>query len=279
MSKISSLAALALALILCDVVMAQLETSYVIQTKFVTNLRAAPSLESSIVAKAKAGETLNVIDEADGWLRIAWGADEAWMAGWVDHTVITKEGPFEITSRFADMSCERGIDWWEDKKGVIFYWTDMGCALELRPHESVLPAHMKEIAVEGPRTIVFKVNLALKTLKERAPAWYGYVADAVDKIIGYNEGSSLDVVFGIAYVYPHLPNMYISIHATGTIPALIGAIIHEACHIYQFRANLQLVGAEDEIMCHSIELYALEDVGYSTSTPEAWIRQFLIYGE
>ncbi len=258
----------------CIVIAAQ--GAYVIRTNFITNLRSAPSLDSAVVAKAKAGESLIVIGESDGWLQIAFDKEGAWMASWVDHTVITKDGPFEVTSRFADMTCERGLEWRRDADGVVVYFTDTGCTLTLHPHESVLPAHMREISVEGTKTAVFKVNLALKALKDRAPEWYAYVANAVDKIIGYNLGSNLDVVSGMAYVYPHSATVYISNHAAGVIPKLIGVIVHEACHIYEYRGGLNnLSNTDSEILCHTIELYALEALGFNTGGTEGLIQHFL----
>ncbi|MCY4540217.1 MAG: SH3 domain-containing protein, partial [Chloroflexi bacterium] len=58
---------------------------YAIRVTRNTYLRAANSLESGIVAKARAGAILQVAGEQGGWLQIDRNGRQLWMAGWVAH--------------------------------------------------------------------------------------------------------------------------------------------------------------------------------------------------
>ena len=81
--KARSLAAIALAFILCAVTVAQ---GYSIRIAFNTNLRAGASLQARIVETAPAGSTLHVVGELGRWLRINRNGNEVWMASWVRHS-------------------------------------------------------------------------------------------------------------------------------------------------------------------------------------------------
>ena len=81
--KVRSLAAIALAFILCAVTAAQ---GYSIRIDFNTNLRAGASLQAGVVETAPAGTTLNVVGELGRWLRINRNGNEVWMASWVRHS-------------------------------------------------------------------------------------------------------------------------------------------------------------------------------------------------
>ena len=58
---------------------------YVIRISANTNLRAAASLQASIVETAPAGATLTVIGSYNRWLRINHNGEDVWMADWVRH--------------------------------------------------------------------------------------------------------------------------------------------------------------------------------------------------
>ena len=256
MSKIKLFSATIAILVFCNVIAAQ---EWVIRIDVNANLRAAPSLDGRIVGTARAGERLHVVSETDNWLQIARHGKIVWMANWLDYTAVALDEPLEFTSRVADMSCDRG-PLWKDQYGGTWDFSVMGCSLTLRPLESVLPAHKKEISVEGPTLPVYKLNLWLNKLKQEAPEWYAYVYNAADKIIAYEDGSSLDIVKGMAYA--HRGNIYISRHAAiGEGSSVIGVIIHEACHLYALDAGLKLTVTEEEVLCHTIEMYAGEDMG------------------
>lgn len=257
MLKIKLFSAMIAILVFCNVIAAQ---EYIIRIDVAANLRTAPSLDGRVVETIRAGELLHVVGETDDWLEVARDGKAVWIAGWLDHTVIDSDKPLEITSRFADMSCDRGPQW-RDSYGGYWDFRVMECSLTFQPlPESVLPAHKKEIPVEGPSHPVYKLKLWLNKLKQESPEWYAYVYNAADKIIAYEPGSSLDIVNGMAYA--RKGNIYMSRHAaSGDMNSVISVIIHEACHLYEIEAGLRLTSTEAEVLCHTIELQAAEDMG------------------
>ena len=272
MLKIKLFSVMTAILAFCNVIVAQ---EYVIQIDVTANLRAAPSLNGRIVGKVSAGELLHVIGETDDWLEVARDGKAVWIADWLDHTVIDSDKPLEVTSRFADMSCDRGPQWRDSYYGGYWDFGVMECSLTFQPlPESVLPAHKKEIPVEGPSHPVYKLKLWLNKLKQDAPEWYAYVYNAADKIIAYEPGSSLDIVHGMAYA--HKGNIYMSRHAaSGDMNSVISVIIHEACHLYEIEAGLRLTSTEAEVLCHTIEMRAAEDMGHTWAMGSA--RGMIIY--
>ena len=75
---------------------------YSIQVTYNTNLRAAPSLQGSIVETAPAGTTLNVVGSDNRWLKINRNGNEVWMADWVSYTRV-EEGS-QTSSQIQTMS-------------------------------------------------------------------------------------------------------------------------------------------------------------------------------
>ena len=69
----------------CSLASAQ---SYAIRVTFNTNLRAAASLQASIVETAPAGTTLNVVGSNNRWLRIDHDGSEVYMADWLKYSRI-----------------------------------------------------------------------------------------------------------------------------------------------------------------------------------------------
>lgn len=263
--------------VLCNVVVAQ---EYFVRPRSVTNLRAEPNLDSSVIETARAGQILNVMGEEGDWLRIRRNGHEAWMANWVEYDVFGKDGQLEMTSRFADMNCDKlpkyiGDGGWS--------WVGVNCELDLRPPEVVLPRHVLHIPVKGPEASVESIDEALNQLMADAPEWYTYLILAVDEIVVYAEGSSHDYNWGTAHVNPASQTVYMNRYAaTGRRELVVGVLVHEACHIYVYKAGLRVARHEEELICHAAELYALEAIGASDrkrSYPAEKIEFLLFLGE
>ena len=275
MLKIKLFAILVAAILPCSWIAAQSE--YFIRPTFRTNVRAEPSLESEVVEQTRAGQMLRVVGEADDWLQIESDGVEGWMANWVGHTVFGKDGPLEITSHIADMVCDRGPEL-ESFGGWVI--TVMDCDIDSKLPDSMLPPHERTIPIQGVERSVERVQGALDTLKHRAPEWYTYVTLAVDNIIIYDQGSQYDLVSGMAYVRPPLPTVYLSRRAaSGAGGNIAGIIIHEVCHLNEHRAGLRLASYESEVLCHTLELQALEAMDADTTSVENIIKFFLFLGE
>ena len=90
---------------------------YSIRIAFNTNLRTSNSLNAGIVETAPAGSTLNVIGEAERWLRIDRNGRSLWMANWVRYervggNVPTRNLPSNIDNCcFVDRQCNTDSEW------------------------------------------------------------------------------------------------------------------------------------------------------------------------
>ena len=85
--KTRLLAAIGFLFLLCGLASAQ---DYDIRVTSNTNLRAAASLQASIVETAPAGTTLNVVGSLNRWLQINRNGGEVWMADWVGYEHVEK---------------------------------------------------------------------------------------------------------------------------------------------------------------------------------------------
>ena len=83
-------------LVLCSVASAQ---GYSIRVTYDTNLRAAASLSGTIVETASSGTALQVVGNANRWLKINRNGSEVWMANWVSYTRV--EGSAQTPSQVA----------------------------------------------------------------------------------------------------------------------------------------------------------------------------------
>ena len=256
--------ALLLTLLINGMILAA-QDEFVIRMNVTANLRSAAGMHGAILDKARAGEMLHIVDRKGDWLAVARNGRTMWLADWLDYTVLNTDEPIQLTSRFVDLDCDRGPAW-DEAFGGMWDFTVMECDFDFRPPDSVLPAHMKTIPVEGPADLVDEVTHWMELLKQQAPEWYAYIYDVADKIVIYERGSSLDIVSGMAYVLWDSRDIYLSRYAAAESSGnIIGIVIHEACHLYQFQAGLSLARYESEALCHTIELYAAQEVGWGGS--------------
>ncbi len=101
-----------LIILACAVASAQ---SYHIRVSKNTNLRASNSLDSVVLASARAGTTLKVVGHLDRWLRISRNGRSYWMAGWVNHARVDAPQPAppaDINNCcFVNGQCSSDQDW------------------------------------------------------------------------------------------------------------------------------------------------------------------------
>ena len=102
-------------LVLCSVASAQ---GYSIRVTYDTNLRAAASLSGRIVETASSGTALQVVGNADRWLKINRNGSEVWMANWVSYTRVegSAQTPSQVASNidnccFVDRLCTSDQEW------------------------------------------------------------------------------------------------------------------------------------------------------------------------
>jgi len=115
--KVRLFAAMTVGFFLCAVAAAQ---SYHIRVTHNSNLRAAYSLDATIIETASAGATLHVVGKVNRWLKINRNGQELWMADWIDYTRVEDSAqpssqPATATQIdnccFVDRQCQSDQDW------------------------------------------------------------------------------------------------------------------------------------------------------------------------
>lgn len=123
----------------------------------------------------------------------------------------------------------------------------------------------RALRIEGSERFLNEVNSALDLLKARAPHWYAYTVAGYDWILEVP-----DLVW-----ISHPPDVSVWLFPPdfgyyGNTIGFAGVLVHEACHLYQRQAYLQLgappdllamvEGVEAERECFAKEIEAVEDI-------------------
>ena len=99
-----------LLVILSSVASAQ---TYHVRVTYNTNLRTSYSLDSAVIANARAGTTVLVVGSFGRWFEINRDGNGVWMANWVPYTRVEgQEAPSDIDNCcFVDRQCQSDTDW------------------------------------------------------------------------------------------------------------------------------------------------------------------------
>lgn len=252
-----------------------LDKSYYIRMEDHAKLRAEPSHESSLLDMAYPSLELLVVDEVDNWLLVEKAGQTLFMENGASYARL-ESGP-RIETPYADLVCAEAPEFTpDDSYANGGYWSfNNNCQVIVRSPLKEFPSAAFERfgdapLLEGPADLVNQVYNTLLRMLGEAPKWYAFVSNAIDKIIGYEQGSRYDTVSGDAYAHPHLKTVFISEFAAFTHGAnhelrLAAVLVHEACHMYQVNTGMALVGDEYEIMCHALEYDFVDDMGGSRS--------------
>ena len=232
--KTRAIAALITGLVICAAASAQ---GYAIRLAYYTNLRAAPSLSSDILAVAPPEALLQVQGARGDWLLVRYEGSDAWLADWVGFTRLDAEpgraAPVDNCC-FLDWLCASDADW------VRGYYA----------FQYQLCAH-PGFAVRGSPSFIARVRAALDLLRELAPEWYDYADSGLDRIKEVSE------TYG-AGVWVHLKTFNITARqAAAGVEWLASIIVHDACHVHQFEAGQVYYGLEAERACAQLQLEAL----------------------
>ena len=115
---------------------------YAIRLTYNTNLRAANSLTSAIVATAPAGSILQVLGQQGSWLQIDRNGSQVWMAGWVSYSRVQSVQPAALAPQtpidnccFVDRQCHSDQEWTDG------YWAFQNgqCAAPAQTQHQVQP--------------------------------------------------------------------------------------------------------------------------------------------
>ena len=204
-----------------------------------------------------------------------------------------------IESEFADITCAADVPY-NDSGGQRYYSFGGSCAITRLSEIDSLPdaAVVKEAsepsaddetggAAEPPdvtptppiveqdfelvglEAVVEQVKKSLLELYAISPSWYDYVADVIDKIVGYEDEPSSPHFNhnAVAYVYASTRTMYVgdyvALQGFGMRELAVGVasvLVHEACHVHQHINGLDIKNPDREIMCHVAQLKLLEDL-------------------
>ena len=304
-----ALAALIATVMICGAAVAQ---GYHIQVAHNTNLRESYSLSAGIVETAPAGTTLLVTGQYGEWLKINHNG-EAWMANWVRHTRVaapatTASQPTNIDNCcFVDRQCSSDQEWTDG------YWAFQNgqCAAPVQT-QSPAPAQSSSsgsapanvdnccfigwacatdddwqagyhayqsnqcnspgVSIEGSAGFVRQMENGFAILRDRAPRWYTYALGGLNKVwqappevIGIDVGAAS---FAVDYGDQPPPNA--RDHDVWTA----SMFVHEACHVYRYRAGLEAGGYVGEKACTEIQLEAT--LAFAPhSRWNGWLREIL----
>lgn len=252
------------ATLLCGVASAQ---EFSVRANRGLNLRAEPSLNADIADTVSSGAVLQVEDTSGRWLKIRRDGGHAWLADWVNYTRIEDDtaSDSEIDNCcFIDRQCNTDSEW------ISGYWAfqNKHCRAPNPLASTSLPANDAEGAspptarptVEGSEAFQTRVNAALDLLLSRAPQWYKYVTDGLNKIrearhAGVSGAYVDERTFDISDNHVFLNGGY-----ERSVMWLASIIVHDACHVHQSDAGKRFFGRDAELECLQLQLTAHQAV-------------------
>ncbi len=217
---------------------ATLAESYQIRVRFTVRLRASHSADSPVVAKALAGDVLQVVGRFNRWLKIDRNGSIVWLADWVDYTRLdgqqappsaeaaaNQQQPSGIDNCcFVDRQCQSQRDW------VDGYWAYQRAECPA-PQQQVpaAPTSRHPMKINGSFLFYGIITEALDALRDRAPQWYAYVTSNLHTVneslpgAGSHSGGA-----GVCGLRPYSLNPYL-VHEWN-VYSYVASLVHYACH-------------------------------------------------
>ena len=276
----------------CSVASAQAQ-DYSIRTNARANLRATYSLEGDIVETVASGTILQVVGEFNRWLKINRNGNDVWMADWVNYT------RSDQTQSQIDNCCSVDRQCNSDEEWTSGYWAfqnnQCNAPVQSRPKTSAQPASIDQsqidnccfldwqcntdqewakgysafqidhcdvpegLLIEGSDAFLSLMKDAINMLKNRAPAWYAYAIDNLDKIRLIPEGNRSSVRSkSRTWTVSH--SRAFSSSGERAVVWQAGSMVHEACHVHRSKAGLITGGLEGESACLQAQIEAIEAI-------------------
>ena len=275
------------------------QDNYTIRPTFQSNLRAEPSLNAKVAELIEPAIPLLVVGEDGDWLVITRFGKTVYMANWIPYSVVGHGEILTIESEFADITCAADTPY-QDIGGQRYYSFGGSCeitrisdidmlpeatAVEVDSETSadaetggaaeqpdvtpVSPIVEQDFELVGKEAVVEQVKESLMELYAISPNWYDYVADVIDKIVGYEDQPSSPYFNhnASAYVYSSTRTMYVgdyvALQGFGMRELAVGVasvLVHEACHVHQHNKRLDFKYPDREIMCNVVQLKLVEDL-------------------
>ena len=278
---------IAIALILFLLSSAASAQTYAIRVTNNTNLRASYSLESAVIASARAGTIVEVVGQFNRWLRVQRDGREFWMASWVSHSRVDAQQsapPSDVDNCcFVDRQCQTDQQW---KDG---YWAyqNRQCAAPAQSLTTAQPlsnapetvdnccfvgwqcrtdqqwndgywAFQNDacdhpgIVIEGSPSFTAMMKRVLEMLKAGAPQWYDYVLNSgLQRIKMTPPGDTGFTPHGMTYSQGYAESFTQDefYHI-----AIAGILTHESCHAFQWITGTATTGWRNEIHCVEAQL-------------------------
>ncbi len=256
-----------------------------------TNLRDDHSLESNIVETVAAGTMLRVINWENHWLRIMHEDERAWMADWVNYSLLRSSADADVTTPFSQTENCCALEWDcpDQRARTSGYWAyrfgqcrraetyltrdfsvNNCCFLGERclrdqnwrdGYVSFRNAQCELRSVQIDASDEFKLRMyrAFALLKDRAPVWYAYAISGLDRIREVSELMPAGVNVVDRRFDEVTSEVFVDSPGEAPIVWVAGVVVHEACHVHLHEAGLFTAWdsrAEEEKACTEVQLIA-----------------------
>ena len=118
---------------------------------------------------------------------------------------------------------------------------------------------MRDVRITGSDAFVHRMQQAFALLKRRAPVWYAYATSGLAQVREVSE-NALTGVYVQYRQYDEKPSeVFVDFPGEAPIIWVAGNLVHEACHVHLFQADLTKPRrAEEEKMCTEVQLIAVD---------------------
>ena len=124
------------------------------------------------------------------------------------------------------------------------------------------------LIIQGPQTFVNQISRALALLREKAPPWYEYVMNALDKIRFAPEGMGYGTLGGSFNINSAL--------AAESTAWLASTIVHDGCHVQRWRDGTTHPNrAEEEKACTILQLEAVRMYAPGDHNTMAYLQELI----
>ena len=249
---------IAVVLILFSFLGSTFAQTYSIRVAYRTNLRATHSLDAALVETVPAGAFLYVFGSHNRWLKIERRGTFVWMAEWVAHERVDADLPAPAPSDidnccFVDRHCQTDQEWTDgywayqnNQCGTPQSTTPIAPGITFTGREGLPP-------IFGDEAFINAVTEGFNYLRNYRPNWFNFVS-IIDEVklqpdrcggslaAAACAGVPLNVVYFTSYVMENNTTAY----------GIASLLIHEACHLHQWREG------RGDGYAHDVEGYEAE---------------------
>lgn len=280
--------AVVLLCLLCSVASGQ---SIHVRVDSQTNLRDDKSLDGSILETVPARTILRVISWREHWLRVMHGSERAWMADWVNYSLLRSSADADATTPLSQEENCCALEWQcpDQRARTSGYWAyrfgrchlvetyltkdfpvNNCCFLGERcPRDqhwrdgyasfNKAQCELRGLQIDASDEFKLRMYRALAMLKDRAPVWYAFVINGLDRIREVAEFMPAG-----AHVehrrFDEVPSeVFVDSPGEAPIVWVAGVLVHKACHVHMYEARVLTAWGsrtDQEKACTEVQLIA-----------------------